>query len=266
MFYFLKLGGSLVTDKNNPHTPKMETINRLAAEIMRARLKHPELKLVLGHGSGSFGHMPAARYHTRNGVHTSAEWLGFVEVWREARALNQIVLDALLDTGLPVISFPPSALAITDRGSIKSWDISPLKTALIQGQIPLVYGDVVYDISLGGTILSTEEAFVHLARHLNPGRVLLAGLEAGVCSDLPECKNIIPEITPANIQKIAPWLTGSSAVDVTGGMAEKVKQMLSIVNQNHTTDALIFSGETQGQVESALLGELAGTRIYFKEV
>jgi isopentenyl phosphate kinase len=266
MFYFLKLGGSLITDKNNPHTPKLETINRLAAEIMRARLKHPELKLLLGHGSGSFGHMPAARYHTRSGVHTSAEWLGFIEVWREARALNQIVLDALLDTGLPVMSFSPSSLAITDRGAVTSWDMAPLKTALIQGQIPLVYGDVVYDVSLGGTILSTEEAFVYLANHLRPNRVLVAGLEQGVCSDLPECKNIIPEITPANIQKIAPWLTGSSAVDVTGGMAEKVKSMLAIVNQNHSTDAFIFSGETQGQVESALKGESSGTRIFFKEV
>jgi len=130
----------------------------------------------------------------------------------------------------------------------------------------LVYGDVVYDVSLGGTILSTEEAFVHLASHLRPNRVLMAGLEPGVCSDLPDCKNIIPEITPTNVQQIAPWLTGSSAVDVTGGMAEKVKLMLSIVSQNHSTDAFIFSGETQGLVENTLKGEQAGTRIYFKEV
>lgn len=55
--------------------------------------------------------------------------------------------------------------------------------ALANGILPVVYGDVVFDEVRGGTILSTEDLFQHLAHQLHPERVLLAGLEAGVWAD-----------------------------------------------------------------------------------
>jgi len=81
---FLKLGGSLITEKDRPHTARLQVIRRLASEIARARRDDPALRLVLGHGSGSFGHVPAQKYGTRGGVRTPEEWGGFVQVWREA--------------------------------------------------------------------------------------------------------------------------------------------------------------------------------------
>ncbi|MEZ4718850.1 MAG: hypothetical protein R2851_22555 [Caldilineaceae bacterium] len=38
---FLKLGGSLITDKRAPETPRLDVIHRLAAEIAAARPKYP---------------------------------------------------------------------------------------------------------------------------------------------------------------------------------------------------------------------------------
>ncbi len=72
---FLKLGGSLITDKKRPHTPRMDVIRRLAREIAAARNIRPDLQLVLGHGSGSFGHIPAEKYGTHQGVKSPSEWL-----------------------------------------------------------------------------------------------------------------------------------------------------------------------------------------------
>src|SRR5512146_1620840 len=92
---FLKLGGSLITDKDTPRAPRLDILARLAGEIAEARRQRPRMQIVLGHGSGSFGHVPARKYGTRQGVRTPEEWLGFAEVWKEARALNQIVVDAL---------------------------------------------------------------------------------------------------------------------------------------------------------------------------
>ncbi|MBN1319078.1 MAG: hypothetical protein JXA42_26580, partial [Anaerolineales bacterium] len=56
---FLKLGGSLITDKTRRETPRFDVIKWLAAEVREALDRRPDLKLVIGHGSGSFGHFAA---------------------------------------------------------------------------------------------------------------------------------------------------------------------------------------------------------------
>ncbi|MCK4693468.1 MAG: hypothetical protein KAT23_07545, partial [Anaerolineales bacterium] len=105
----LKLGGSLITDKQRPETPRPQVLSRLAKEIAQAKQEQPELQLVVGHGSGSFGHTAAARYGTHLGASSAADWLGFAKVWAAAQRLNRLVIDALIEVGLPAIAFPPSA-------------------------------------------------------------------------------------------------------------------------------------------------------------
>ncbi len=55
---FLKFGGSLITDKQRPRAPRPEVLERLAGEIGRALKKRRDIRLVLGNGAGSFGHVP----------------------------------------------------------------------------------------------------------------------------------------------------------------------------------------------------------------
>jgi isopentenyl phosphate kinase len=262
MLTMLKLGGSLITDKQTPQTSKPEVIERLAAEIARAWRSHPNMKLILGHGSGSFGHMSARKYGTRTGVANAEEWHGFAEVWRDARALNQIVVEALAAVGLPVIALPPSAAVIAQQGKVASWDLEPLQRALSAGLIPLVNGDTIFDRQRGGTILSTEDLFFHLATHLPAQRILLAGIEEGVWLDFPACTQLVEGITPHNYDQVVAALGGSAGVDVTGGMADKVTQMLDLVKAHSNLEALIFSGLRPGVLENVLSGQLFGTRIY----
>lgn len=257
---FLKLGGSLITEKNKPRTPRLETMARLAGEIAAAMQTASGLQLIVGHGAGSFGHVSANKYGTRQGVHTPEAWLGFAEVWWDASALNRLVVSALRDTGLPAIAFPPSASVIARNREVASWDLTPLKLALRAGLLPVIFGDVVFDLERGGTILSTEDLFTHLARHLRPGRVLLAGIEPGVWADFPHCTRLITEITPDNFPEVARGLRGSAATDVTGGMASKVEQSLKLV-QEIDQEVLIFSGETKGLLQVTLLGQKIGTSI-----
>jgi isopentenyl phosphate kinase len=258
---FLKLGGSLITDKTRPRTHRAEVLARLTEEIAAARAEDPALRLVLGHGAGSFGHVPAKKYGTRQGVRTIRDWLGFAEVWWEADALNRLVLDALHSAGLPVIALPPSASVIATDGQVTTWDLQPLTGALQSGLLPVVFGDVVFDTARGGTILSTEDLFAHLARQLKPDRLLLAGLETGVWADYPACTRLIPEITPVTLPAIAPALGRSAGDDVTGGMASKVQQMLALVKELPGLEVLIFSGEEPGAVRKVLSGSSIGTAI-----
>jgi len=262
MLIFLKLGGSLITDKNKPHTPRRDVINRLAAEIASARSQNPTLQWVLGHGSGSFGHVEGKKYATRSGVSTPEQWLGFAQVWQAARSLNQIVVESLVQAGLPVIVFPPSCCIIASDIRINTWDIGPLQSALTNGLSPLVHGDVVFDSIRGGTILSTEDLFCHLAHHLKPDRILLAGIEQGVWADFPACTSLVERITPATYRQMTDSIGNAVATDVTGGMAQKVKSMLDLVKSIPGLQVSIFSGEIPGMVFDTLSGATPGTLLY----
>jgi isopentenyl phosphate kinase len=256
---FLKLGGSLITEKDRPRTPRLNTINRLASEISTAFARKPNLRLVLGHGAGSFGHVSAQEHGTRAGVRTPEEWRGFAEVWWDASTLNRMVMEALQSAGLPAIAFPPSAGVTAHDGQVARWDLYPLKAALREGLLPVVYGDVIFDVHRGGTILSTEDLFAHLARELHPSRILLAGIEPGVWADYPQCTRLVHEITSENIAEIAMGLGGSVAADVTGGMESKVHHSLELVLANPGSEVLIFSGEERRTVRETLLGGKFGT-------
>jgi isopentenyl phosphate kinase len=253
---FLKLGGSLITDKHTPRQALEVVLSRLAAEIAFACQSNPGLRLVLGHGSGSFGHVAARKHHTRQGVTGTAGWLGFAEVWREAAALNRIVMQHLHTAGLPAMAFPPSAGLISAAGKVTEWNVSPLWRALSAGLLPVVYGDVVFDEDIGGTIFSTEDLFAHLAREFRPQQIGLAGLEAGVWSDFPACTHMVEKITPANFPEILPALGGSAATDVTGGMLGKVREMLRLVDGLPGTEVYLFSGVQNGHVARFLSGDL----------
>jgi isopentenyl phosphate kinase len=258
---FLKLGGSLITDKTRPHTLHPDVIARLAEEIKTCRQEFKNLHLLLGHGSGSFGHVPAQRHGTRQGVTSAEGWHGFAEVWFEATTLNCIVMEALHAVELPAISFPASASATTRDGQVLTWDLAPIKAAFRANLLPVVYGDVVFDTVRGGTILSTEDIFTHLARQLSPQRILLAGSEEGVWADFPQCTQLIPEITPGNWEAIAAALAGASATDVTGGMRSKVRTMLTLTTEIPGLEVLIFNGHKPGNLLAALQGASLGTRI-----
>jgi isopentenyl phosphate kinase len=259
---FLKLGGSLITDKSRPLTPRPEALARLANEISAALSHNPDLRLVLGHGSGSFGHVAGKKHGTRLGVSSPEGWRGFAEVWRDASALNRLVMEALHHAGLPAIAFPPSASVTSHDMQVVAWDLAPLEAALRAGLLPVVFGDVAFDTARGGTILSTEDLFTYLARQLQPRRLLLAGIEAGVWADYPACTRLVTEITPGNLAEVAPTLGGSATTDVTGGMASKVSEMLALVQANPALEVLIFSGERPGLVHEALRGAQVGTVVH----
>lgn len=258
---FLKLGGSLITDKHTEAMLRPDVVRRIVQEIASARQANPGLRLVLGHGSGSFGHIPAKNHGTRQGVHTPEQWLGFVEVWRYASVLNQAIMGALQAVAdQPAIAFAPVSSVQATGGRVQSWNLQPIRAALAAGIIPVVYGDVIFDTELGGTILSTEDLFVHLAAELLPARILLAGNDAGVYDPYPD-GTVVERITPASYASMNALPGASAATDVTGGMASKVESMLAIVQALPTCKISIFSGAEAGNIQAALLGEQLGTLV-----
>jgi len=272
---FLKLGGSLITDKSQPYTPRLEVMKDLAVQIETALRMRPGMRLVIGHGAGSFGHVPASEYRTRDGLPPRATplthrerddsegnyWRGFSEVWYQASALNRLVMKALRDAQVRTISLSPVSSVITSDGKVAAWETTPLRMALSAGIIPVIYGDVVFDEVRGGTILSTEELFAYLARALTPDRILLAGIEPAVWADFPSRTNQMNKITPQTFHAVRAGVGNSDNADVTGGMDSKVRKMLELVQSIPGLTAQIFSGSELGNVVKALTGETLGTLI-----
>jgi isopentenyl phosphate kinase len=259
MLVFVKLGGSLLTDKKVEASFRETVATRIAGELKTALDSRPDLQLLVGHGSGSFGHFAAARYGTIHGVHTSEQWRGFAEVATIAAELNYRMARTFQSAGVPVWRIQPSASALASNGVLESMAVEPIREALSQGIVPLIYGDVALDRVRGGTILSTEALFFYLAQHLPVTDILLLGEVEGV----HDAQGIvIPEITTNNYREVELHLKGSAGVDVTGGMHAKVREMLNLVSQHPTLVIRIFDGTRAGLLQQTLLGQaVPGTLI-----
>ena len=260
MTTFLKLGGSLITDKTKVETVRFDVLAQVVGEIKTAVSQNPNLRLVLGHGSGSFGHVAAAKYGTRSGVESAEEWSGFAEVSVTASRLNKIVVEALQAEGVPALTLQPSASIVCRGGKIVQIAAKPVQMALDAGLVPVIHGDVAFDQTQGGTIMSTEEVMMALADALQPEWLLLAGETVGVYD---EAQKVIPHISSANFEEVKGALGGSRGTDVTGGMIAKVESMLALVAQFPSMKIRIFSGLEVGNLVK-LLGD--GERPFGTEI
>ncbi|MCW5849110.1 MAG: isopentenyl phosphate kinase family protein [Anaerolineae bacterium] len=251
---FLKLGGSLITDKKGDAALRPETLAQAAQDIRAALDADPGLRLVVGHGSGSFGHVAAKRWRMLDGA---VNWRAYAEVGAAAGRLNRHMSDALLAAGIPAVSLQPSASAITEDGRIVQLALEPLAALLEAGAVPVVFGDVAVDRRRGYCIISTETIFHYLAAHLQPTRIVLAGQVDGVFTQdplvYPDARPL-PHLTPAAWTEIAAGLEGAAGVDVTGGMAAKVRAMLDLVETYPHLTVHLVSGLRPGAIEAALLG------------
>jgi|YNPNPStandDraft_1061719.scaffolds.fasta_scaffold07293_3 isopentenyl phosphate kinase len=264
---FLKLGGSLLTDKTRPRALRPEVLARLAREIAAALRARPGLRLLIGHGSGSFGHVTAQRYGTRQGVTTAEGWRGYAETAATAAELNRLVTEALWEAGVPALPVQPSASACCWDGELRTLDDRPFHVSLAHGLVPLTYGDVALDEVRGGTIISTEQIFRWLAPRLQPHRIVLAGEVEGVYTAhqlAGQPGQLIRTLTPDDLPTLQAGLAGSRGVDVTGGMVAKVAEMVALVQEVPSLAVVqIVSGLVPDLVRAVLIGQesRAGTRI-----
>ena len=156
---FLKLGGSLLTDKARLRALRTEVLSRLSAEIAEALASRQGLRLLIGQGGGSFAHTVASRYGTRNGVASLEEWRGYAATARAAAELNRIVAESLADAGVPVLPVQPSASASCRDGELSLLDERPIRTALANGTPS---NSITFTIS-GGVNFVTWAACIVLA-------------------------------------------------------------------------------------------------------
>jgi isopentenyl phosphate kinase len=243
----VKLGGSVITDKSKPFTARVEVINRLAKKIIKYKNKNTDL--IIGHGQGSFAHIPAARYQTQNGIINSKSIFGFAGVSEMAKRPNTILTQEFLKLKIPAVSFSPMSFLYTKETKLASFFIKHIQRALEIGLIPVIYGDVILDAGKRGFCIYSGEKTLDilankLAKFYKKITINYYTDTSGVYDDNGKTVSLI---TPKNFSEIKKFLKGSRNTDVTGGMIHKVEESLAFVKKLNA-EVYIMNGLKEGKV------------------
>ncbi|HVS01548.1 MAG TPA: isopentenyl phosphate kinase [Thermoanaerobaculia bacterium] len=257
----VKLGGSLITHKGRSSTARPQRLRRLAGELAAAR--RDGIPLLVGHGSGSFGHFAAAAHGlagsraigVADGPGTRERLRGIGRTQQSAQALHRLVLHHLEEAGALPFSLAPSSFLVAGGGEPKKVLLEPLERALDLGLLPVTYGDVVLDRCRGASIASTEAVLLALARRLlrhrrRISRALWLGDTAGV---LDAAGSAVTTLDAASWKHLRPAIAPPPGPDVTGGMALRVDSALALAAAG--VESWILDGRDQRVVRRALRGE-----------
>lgn len=228
----IKLGGSVITDKSKPFTARLNVIDKLARKV-KAKFISKDFDLIVGHGGGSFPHVPAAKYQVQKGITNKKSVWGFCLTADAAIQINRIVVGRFLKYKIPAVSFAPLSF-ITQ----KSVSTAHIQKAMEIGAVPVIYGDLVMNDRQGFEIYSGEKSLDVLATKLKGNykkiTIIYYTDTFGVYDNNGKT---IPLITPSNYPQIKKFLVGSGNTDVTGGMLHKVEESLKLVKK---LDALVY--------------------------
>ena len=258
----IKLGGSVITNKEIPMSLRADVLKRLVHEIAAARKQRPQTIFVVGHGQGSFGHVPAEKYKTISGFQNEESRMGMAIVQDTAAQLNRLVVREFLEQDIPAVSLYPSNSLVTKKRVPDTYFTDVFEEYLKQGLFPVTGGDVLIDRGQGCTIWSTEEVLSFFAKKFVEKQWLVEQIVHVVEVDGVYGHNgeVVPEISSKNWQEIRSAITATKGFDVTGGMTLKVEESLALAEFG--IKSRIISGLEPGNVERALTDKpCKGTRI-----
>ncbi|MBL7118619.1 isopentenyl phosphate kinase family protein [Candidatus Bathyarchaeota archaeon] len=255
----LKLGGSVITDKNSYMKANEAVIHRLVDEIARSHI--PEILIV--HGGGSFGHPLARKYRIKEGFKREEQLLGFCKVRTAMIELNRLLVSALLKGGIPAVPVFPCSHVTTSEGRIESIDLTSIRELLRIGLVPVTCGDAVSDRAQGFTILSGDQLISSLSVDLNAHRIVVGVDVDGVFTSDPKTDpnaELVDFLSLREARKLLSSLGRSTSTDVTGGMFGKIHELLSAVEKG--IEVVIVNACKPGRIREALSGKaFVGTRI-----
>jgi len=238
----IKLGGSVITKKSGYKEPNIENIEALAK--MLAVVWKKGKKMIVVHGAGSFGHGPVVLYNIRNGIRTDKEREGYAYTHSSCAYLSSLIVDALIKHGVPAVSIPP-AVIIRQRGKkISSFNKKIVYDYLKAGFLPVLYGDMVLDEKIGGSVCSGDQIVAELGKDAE--MIVLGTNVDGVLAD----GKVVKRITKKNFEKISKHLGGAETTDVTGGMKGKIIEIMKTNKPAYIVNALYPS-----RIEALLLGK-----------
>lgn len=240
----IKLGGSVITKKDEPLTPNLDAIKGIVNQ-----LKTLNKKMIVIHGGGSFGHYWSVKYdmHTKPQPYDSR---GISVVHESMIALNQIITNFFIKGKLNVYSFPP--MIFMKNGRLQNDKVNEIIEMTNHNLTPITFGDVIHFKSNNYSILSGDAIMSLLAKKIRPKKIIFAVNVDGLYKNLRE-KKIIREIKNQDVSVIDSLDNKEKDVDVTGGMRRKVKEALLI--SSYGLDVMMVNGLKPIHIKRAILGQ-----------
>ncbi|MFH1256396.1 MAG: isopentenyl phosphate kinase [Candidatus Diapherotrites archaeon] len=262
----LKIGGSVCTEKDeNRLQAKEETIRRIAREIKEAQEKK-EFNLILVHGAGPFGHKLVKEYEINDGLKSEKDFEVYRKTQESVKRLNGIFVKIFAEEGIELKTVVPHECITQKRKKIVNFNITPVRGLLEKGAVPVLYGDMVPDEELKGSVVSGDAIVAFLAKELKPDKVLLGTDVDGIFTADPKVDGkakLVERIDGGNFERILKQAGEAKTVDVTQGMKGK---LLKLKEMLQGTKALIFNANMEGNIRKALLGEkIRATELKFQK-
>ncbi|MEM4717609.1 MAG: isopentenyl phosphate kinase [Desulfurococcaceae archaeon] len=249
---FLKLGGSFITYKDKPITVNYNALTS-TIDILK-QVIDSDIKIIIGNGGGSFAHFTVMRYFSEKKRSL------IVKCHQSTRLLNRIIVDYIVNNGIPATSVQTSAI-ISYYDQLKLFKVfyEPIVMLIENGVIPVVYGECL-PTREEPIVISTEKVFELLAQWIKPDRIILLTDVKGVYTcDPRKCTNptLIQKITPDNLDEVLRLIRDQEKTDVTGGIYGKVLSM-SKLSADLKTEIFIMSGFDTFAVIEAIKGGYPG--------
>jgi isopentenyl phosphate kinase len=230
---------------------------RLVKEISQANVS----RLVLVHGGGSFGHPIAREFRIVEGYKSPSQIMGFSRAREAMIELNKIIVNTLIDEGIPAVTIQPSAIVTTNLGRIQYLTLRNIVKLLELGFTPVLYGDVVLDSTVGFTVLSGDQLASTLAIELNADRIIMGVDVDGLYTDDPKTNpnaRLIKNLSLVEIRKIQHSI-GVDVIDINKGMRGKILEIIPSVERG--IPIAIVNASQPNIIYKALKGEIIGTTI-----
>ena len=189
----IKLGGSIITNKEKPLSPRKKTIDNILKEI--GKVKEP---VIIVHGGGSYGHYWSVKYdmHTKP-AKTSPKGVAIVK--NSMVELNKIILDSAVKNKVNSYCLPPTDFMKGNK-SIRS-KILTINDIAKSGLTPITFGDALWYGQKKSYILSGDVIMTTIAKVLKPRLSLFVLNVDGVYSDL-KSKKLIHDFKKETPRKI----------------------------------------------------------------
>ncbi|MEM3403903.1 MAG: isopentenyl phosphate kinase [Nitrososphaeria archaeon] len=233
----VKLGGSVITNKDTPCSLRADVVDSLSNVLGRSPLKK-----VVVHGGGSFGHY----YAKKAGISTSCgpvEDIDDVFLTREAMfELNKHLLRSLHAHGLHPYVISPFV------ESRDEYLVDFFLNLLGSGFTPVLFGDVI-PCKGGFKVISGDDISYLVCSILKPSRMIFCIDVDGV---YPSSKMDGAIISEFDCKMLRNFVGSNKKFDVTGGIRRKLEIACKIASLG--TDVLFVNGFKPDVVLKALNG------------
>lgn len=240
----LKIGGSVATYKNRPGLAiRTAHLKRVALAIRDARATR-HFRLILIHGSGSAGHQIAHDFDLKNGTGSNPKKIdAAIRSQRANQELDAALASIFVQAGVPVIPIHTASVILQRKNIISHFDTKTVEMTLRQGNIPMLYGEMVSDTTLGFSVCSGDAIATLLAEKFSAQKIYFASDIDGVFTRDPHRFPDASLIEQSSLDDLAlrSKISGSHNVDVTGGLGGKIRRLLPL-RHSSVRQIEIFNG------------------------